>query len=149
MRPAGRDLVDLRGDKLDLLFRVLQIEAHRAFQHIERVAHVRMRVPWHGLRRRQRELGDAEAGPLAMPRATLDLVEMGGVFQGGGRGGGGHGKLHYSGAVPFVDCRLAETFRNRSSAASKLSTISAAISSGGGSRFGSSSESSFSQKISR
>ena len=55
----------------------------------------------------------------------------------------------YFAGVPLEDARLVATLRKRSSAVSRLSTISAAISSGGGSRSGSSNVSSFSQKMSR
>ena len=66
-----------------------------------------------------------------------------------GGAGPGEGDPRPTRTPPSGDSKLAATLRKRSSAASRLSTISAAISSGGGSRSGSSRLSSFSQKISR
>src|SRR5882724_12518277 len=79
MWPSRRHGVAFTNTELHLLLRILQEQAEATFQHIKGIADVIVGVPWHGLRRRQLQLADAEAGALQVIGATLDLVEMTGV----------------------------------------------------------------------
>ena len=73
-------------------------------------------------------ISDADVSILRIPSpGFLDLTH---VFD----GLGAIAPLSYSQLSPFASTRLAATLRKRSSAVSRFSTISAAISSGGGSR---------------
>ena len=100
MRAARADGMALPGLQAQILLGILQKETHLPLQDIERVADMGVRVPRHRLRRRKLQLRDAEARPLAMPRAPLDLVEVRGVF---------HGCLLFSHVEASVrsGCRLA------------------------------------------
>src|SRR5258708_15690841 len=80
MRPTGYRDEAFAHAQPHLLLGVLQEEPHLAFQHIERVADVRVEVPGHGLRRRQLQLADAETRPLGVAVAAFDLIEMAGVL---------------------------------------------------------------------
>src|SRR6185295_3818068 len=72
--------VRLAGLEADLLLRIAQEEAQPALEHVEGVPDPRVVVPRHLLARADLQLGDAEAGPLGVPRAALDLVEVAGVL---------------------------------------------------------------------
>src|SRR6185295_3166486 len=72
--------VRLAGLEADLLLRIAQEEAQPALEHVEGVPDPRVVVPRHLLARADLQLGDAEAGPLRVPRAALDLVEVAGVL---------------------------------------------------------------------
>ena len=80
MRPAGDRDEGLARLQPDLLLGILQEEPHLAFQHIEGVGDVGVEVPRHGLRRRELQLADAEAGTFGVAGAALDLVEVAGVL---------------------------------------------------------------------
>ena len=82
MRPPGDGGEGLAGLQADLFLGVLQEEPHLAFQHVERVGDVGVEMPRHGLRRRELQLADAEAGTLGVAGAALDLVEVAGVLDG-------------------------------------------------------------------
>src|SRR6185503_3531534 len=62
------------------LLRVLQEDAQIAFQHVERVLHVVVKMPGHFLRPGEPQLLDAETGARGVLRAVLDFVEMAGVL---------------------------------------------------------------------
>ena len=76
MRAPGHRSVGLAGFQPDLLLRVLQEQAHLAFQHVEGVGDVGVEVPGYGLAGRELQLADVEARALGMAGATLDLVEV-------------------------------------------------------------------------
>jgi hypothetical protein len=48
---------------------------------VERILDMTVVMPGHLLRRRELELGDAEAGPLGMVRPALDGLEMASVLK--------------------------------------------------------------------
>src|SRR5258708_17838276 len=92
MARAGARREGLAGLQTNLLLGFLQEEPHLAFQHIERVGDIRVEVPRHGLRRRELQLADVEALPRHVSGATLDLVEVAGVFDSLKAGADGHEK---------------------------------------------------------
>jgi hypothetical protein len=81
MRPPRRHAAGLAGLEKHVLLRLLQVDADRAFEHVERILHVAVVMPRHLLRWRNPQLVDPEPRARRVLRLVLDLVEMTAVLE--------------------------------------------------------------------